>query len=91
MSPETKPVEYVDVLFLGAIVVFILVDTGAFLWLLTMDKTKVNDAVLPIFSSFVTASVIAPLGVWCGFRYGSSQGSKNKDDTINAVAAKAAE
>ena len=89
MTP--KQTEFVDALFLIGLMVLILVDTGAFLWLLTTKQAEVNEAVLTVFSGFTTATVVGPLGAWIGYRYGSSAGSKAKDDTIGAMAQKAVE
>ena len=90
MSDSTsKPIEFVDVLFLGYVIVAVFVDTFVLLWALT--EKDLNATVLAILSGFIAANTTGPLGAWVGFRYGSSAGSKAKDDAMADIAKKAAE
>jgi len=79
-ASTAKPVEVVDIVFLGFIVVVVILDT------LIMAFAKIDATMLPIFASFATATAVAPLSAWAGYRYASSVGSKNKDDALAAMA-----
>jgi hypothetical protein len=78
--PAQQQTQFIDILFVSALIVFVLMDT------IILAFVRIDQTMLPIFASFVSASVLTPLAAWCGFRYGSSIGSKNKDEALTSIA-----
>ena len=79
------PADGIDYLFLLFIIGIVLLDT------LLLALVKIDTTMLPIFAAFVSSTAVAPLAAWAGYRYGSSQGSKAKDDVMVAAVQKATE
>lgn len=47
---------------------------------------SIPDKNLPILSAFAAALITGPIGVYTGFRWGSSKTSQQKDETIATMA-----
>jgi hypothetical protein len=71
-APAKPPPEYVELMFLGFCIVIVLGDTAGLFWL-AMCGFQLNEAVLAILASFLTATAISPLAAWVGYRYGASK------------------
>lgn len=60
----------------------------AFVVVMLLAFVAIPDKNLPILSAFASAAVTGPLGIYFGFRWGSSKTSQDKDATIATMAAK---
>lgn len=72
-----EPADAIDFMFLGAIIFWV---SGAGLILAFVN---IPDKNLPIFASLVSGGIVGTLGLYAGYRYGSSRGSAAKDGVIS--------
>lgn len=83
--PQSVPMGFIPTFLVISVVVMLI---GVILIVGFHEIPKDN---VELFTSLASGGIGSAFGAIMGFIFGSSQGSKNKDDTINAVAAKVAE